>query len=180
MPMQIDQNALVKKLGTSTWLVGLLLTALGALGIMLPAVLSTITSVFVGWVLLFAGFLFGFYSYQHYSGAFIGWLKPAVLIITALIFIFTPIAGIATLALLASFYLFTDAFGSFALSHDRYPKASWSWMALNGVFSLLLAIILLIGWPETSAIYLGIFIGISLMFDGFALFMLGMSIKKAD
>lgn len=178
MPVTMNENDLVKKLGTNAWLVGLLLTALGALGVVLPVVLSTITSWFVGWLLLFAGVLFSYYSYQDYSHSFIGWWKPLILFITAFLFIFEPAAGVATLTLLVSFYLFTDAFGSFALSYDRYPLPSWGWMSLNGVFSLLLAIILLIGWPQASAIYLGIFIGISLMFDGFALFMLGIAIKK--
>jgi len=42
-------------------------------------------------------------------------------------------------------------------------------MVFNGVVSLLLAILFLAGWPATSIWLVGLYISISLFFDGWAL-----------
>jgi len=47
---------------------------------------------------------------------------------------------IAAITLLISFYLLTDAFGSFGLTFERCPLPGWRWMILNGVLSLALAV----------------------------------------
>ncbi len=39
-------------------------------------------------------------------------------------------------------------------------------IAVNGITSLPLAILLLLGWPKTTPVIIGLFISISLVFDG--------------
>ena len=46
-------------------------------------------------------------------------------------------------------------------------------MVFNGVISALLAILFLIGWPATSLWLVGLYVGISLVFDGWALITIG-------
>ena len=52
------------------------------------------------------------------------------------------------------------------------------WLLFNGVLSPVLALVILVGWPATSPIFLGLFVGISLLFDGLSLMMIGVSLKK--
>ncbi len=76
------------------------------------------------------------------------------------------------LSLLLSIYLLLDASGSFYLAYTMYPNYGWGWMTVNGIASLVLAIFLLLGWPKTTPVVLGFFIGISLVFDGWVLMMI--------
>ncbi len=107
-----------------------------------------------------------------------GWLKPFLLIVTGGLMLYSPLSGVAAVGLMLSFYLFLDAFGSFALSRELYPAKGWGWMMFNGIVSLLLAILILSGWPATSLVLVGIYVGVSLIVDGWALIMIGWHIRK--
>ena len=104
----------------------------------------------------------------------IAWLKPVLLVLIGVLFLCDPTAGVATLALLLTIYLLLDAFGGLGLAHDLYPHRGWGWMAVNGLLSLILAAVLIFGWPAESPVLVGIFLGLSLAFDGLALFLIGL------
>ncbi len=161
----------------SFFLIGGLLILLGGVGIFLPNALSMTIEIFLGWLMLSGGFLWAWYTYQWHRSLFNNWLKPMILIAGGILLLVFPVTGIAAITLMISFYLIIDAFGSFALALQRRPLSGWFWMVLNGIISFALALILLWGWPVTSPIYLGIIVGISLLFDGLTLFILGLVMK---
>ena len=92
--------------------------------------------------------------------------------------VFYPMSGIATMGLLLAVYLLMDAYGSLMLYYSIKHKKGWAWMALNGVVSLLLALLFLIGWPATSIWLVGLYISISLFFDGWALLVISWMQRK--
>lgn len=51
-------------------------------------------------------------------------------------------------------------------------------MIFNGVVSTLMALMFLIGWPATSLWLVGIYVSISLLFDGWALVAIGWMLRK--
>ncbi len=167
---------LLKSTRKSFFTIGGLLIVLGGVGIFLPNLLSMAIEIFLGWLMLSGGILWAWYTYQWHRG-FNNWLKPLILIAGGLLLLVYPVTGIAAITLMIAFYLFIDAFGSFALALQRRPMSGWFWLIINAMISLLLAILLLTGWPVTSPVYLGIIVGISLLFDGLTLIMLGLAIK---
>jgi len=50
-------------------------------------------------------------------------------------------------------------------------------MAINGLMSVALSIMFLLGWPQTSLWLVGLFVAISLFFDGLALIIIGWTAK---
>jgi uncharacterized membrane protein HdeD (DUF308 family) len=50
---------------------------------------------------------------------------------------------------------------------------------LNGIFSIVLAVIFLVGWPFSSLYLVGLFVGISLFIDGVVLLTLGNHLKNS-
>ena len=172
-----DQDP-IKSVRTPLLIAGVLLALVGAIGIFLPGVLSLAIEIFLGWLMIAGGILWAYYTYHVRSSSFISWLKPVILLVGGILLLVYPVSGIAAITLLVSFYLLTDAFGSFGLAFERRPLHGWFWMILNGVLSLVLAVLILVGWPVTSPIYLGIIVGISLLFDGVSLFMFGVAMKK--
>jgi len=168
----------MKPLRTPLLIAGILLAIVGAAGIFLPGVLSLAIEIFLGWLMIVGGILWGYYNYRWHGSTFISWLKPLILFAGGILLLVYPVSGIAAITLLVSFYLIIDAFGSFGMAFEFRPQPGWIWMILNGVLSLALAILILMGWPATSPIYLGIIVGISLLFDGVSLFMLGIAMKK--
>ncbi len=95
--------------------------------------------------------------------------------------LFYPISGVETVDLLVAIYLLLDGFGSFALASLRKPAKGWWLWTLNGILSIILAIIFLMTWPFVPAEMwlVGIYVGISLLVDGQVLIFLGAGAEKA-
>jgi len=158
--------------------IGTLMALLGAFGLIFPNVLSVAIELYLGWIMITGGLLWLYYAFKLHVHSVGGWIKPIILLVAGGLWLANPSIGIAALTLLITFYLFTDAFGSFAMAFERRPISGWVWLLFNGVISLILGIMILSGWPATSAFFLGIFVGISLLFDGLTVLMLGSTLKK--
>ena len=92
--------------------------------------------------------------------------------------LFYPMNGIAVIGLLLAVYLVLDAFGSFTFARMIYPLKGWGWMAFNGAISLLLVTLTVVDWPTSSTVIVGLYVAISLFFDGWALIYLGWMQRK--
>lgn len=176
--LPINQKTL-DKFGPYTLITGILLIVLGMVGIVLPGVMSLGTALFIAWLLLAGGAIWAVHTYKHNPTHVMGWLKPALLSITGGLMLFYPASGVAAVGLLLAIYLLLDAYGSFALAQTLHPAKGWGWMMFNGVLSFLMALLFLIGWPSTSLWLVGLYIGISLFFDGWALVAIGWALRKA-
>ena len=86
--------------------------------------------------------------------------------------------GVASLGLLLAFYFFIDAYASFAMGQQFKEHGVGGWGMINGILSLVLGILVLTTWPNSSPLLVGIFVGITLFFDGVMLLFLGKNISK--
>lgn len=166
--------------GPYTLVTGILLLILGSVGIFLPALMSLEIVLFIAALLIVGGIFWAIHTFKNNPKSFIDWLKPVLLLISGGLMLFYPTPGIAAVGLLLAIYLLLDAFGSFALAHAIHPIQGWGWMTFNGIASLILALLFLIGWPATSLWLVGLYVGISLFFDGWALIILGWAQRKKN
>lgn len=179
-PKERKNPDFIKAFERSILIVGAIIAAMGLLGMILPHVMAVTMTVFLGIIMIASGVFFGYYSFHFHTKSFIGWFKPVVLVIVGFVMVTNPKAGVAAVTLLITLYLFMDAYAGFGLAHARYPRPGWGWFLLNGILSLFLAVLMLIGWPATSPLFLGLYISISLLFDGLSLLMLGMKLKEHE
>jgi membrane protein HdeD len=138
------------------------------------------TAIFVGWLLLVGGVLWVLHTYKHCPTHVMDWLKPVLLLITGSLMLFYPVGSVQVMSLLLAVYLLLDALVSFMLAQVMYPAKGWGWMVFNGVISIVLATLLLSGWPAASLWLMGLFIGINLLFDGMALVAIGWNLRKTN
>ncbi len=71
-----------------------------------------------------------------------------------------------------------DAFASFALASSMKGQSGNWIVVLNGIVSMVLSFLFIIDWPHGSMIYVGLFVGISLFFDGIMLLSIANNVKK--
>ncbi len=180
MTDSISTKQEIPSFGKYTLITGILLIILGLIGILLPAVLALGTALFFGWLLLTAGIIWAFHTFRYNRRNFLDWLKPFLLILFGCLIIFYPLTGVAAVSLLLAIYLMMDAFGSFSLAKAIHPAKGWGWMTFNGIISLILAFLFLISGPISSMWLIGIYIGISLFFDGLVLVTIGWKLKKVE
>ena len=158
-------------------IVSVVLLLAGIVGIVLPQFMSMVLAWFIGGLLLMAGGIAFYFAWLGFRERWIVWLKPFVLITVGLLILLHPLAGAAALGLMLALYFLFDGFASVGFAWELRPRQGWKWLMFNGVVSLLLAVIFIVGWPITSAWLIGLMIGISLFFDGLSLLMLVLAAK---
>ncbi len=172
------KNEVVKRFGSYSLFIGILLALLGAVGILLPEMMSLGTEVLLAWLLLLGGLFWAMHTFKYSRRSIMDWLKPILLIASGVLMVVYPLSGVASVGLLLAIYLLMDSFSSFVLAQSIHPDKGWGWMAFNGVMSALLAGLFLVGWPATSMWLVGLYVGISLFFDGTALIFVGWMLYK--
>ena len=158
---------------------GIAFLIFGALGILFPTFMGMTVSVFLGWIMLFSGLLAGFVTYKANPKSFWGWLKVLLLVVVGVWMIAEPGIGASALALLMATYLLIDSAISFGLAFSNIASVNKIWSISNGLISAILAMIFifLVPNPTASSWFLGLYIGISLLFDGIVLISFS---KQAD
>ncbi len=153
---------------------GVILAALGLLAIGAPFVATVVVVKLAGWLFLIGGVvgLATLFTGRRVPGSLWSFLSAIVSILAGIYILYQPLAGMLSLTLVLAAFFFaqglTQIFAS--LSHRRVLK-SWAWVLLSGIVDLILAGIIMSGWPETSAWVLGILVGVNLFMYGIALVM---------
>ncbi len=175
-----DEESMFESISKHAKVAGVIFIILGIIGIVFPIFMTLATVVFISWLMLFAGIMAGYFTYLTNREDWLGWLKSVVLIGVALFMFFYPMSGVGTVGLLLTIYFFMDSFAGFGITSTMYPnKGWWAWL-INALLSFGLGVIFLMGWPFSSLYLVGIFVGISLFFDGIALFSTGRLFHKID
>jgi uncharacterized membrane protein HdeD (DUF308 family) len=77
-----------------------------------------------------------------------------------------PAAGVASLALLVGAILLVGGIIRTALAWRLRPRRGWGWVLFDGLLSIVLAILIAIGWPQSSLPIIGLLTGFSLISAG--------------
>jgi len=175
--MFFDKETL-QKFSTHTIIAGILMLIVGGLGMFAPAIMSLVVVTLLGWLFITSAIVQGYITYKTYRKSFSAWLKPTLSFITGILFFIFPIQGIAVAAVMLSVYLLIDAFSSFGFAMDYKPNSLWWIHIVNAIISIILAILIMTGWPVSSLFWVGLYAAISLFFDGVALVSMGIGAKR--
>jgi uncharacterized membrane protein HdeD (DUF308 family) len=164
------------------WIVALgmvyVVVGLIALG---SVVIATAAGVLVvGVMMVIAGVAEVFNAFQVKSwGKFLLWLLLGALYIVAGIVTFAnPLLAAAVLTLMLGAALVVCGVVRIVLAFSMQQGAPWIWVALSGVITLLLGIIILARWPVSSLYVLGIFLGVDLVIAGASWIGIGLGLRR--
>jgi uncharacterized membrane protein HdeD (DUF308 family) len=157
---------------------GTLFSIAGIISILIPSLTSFTLSVLLGFLFLFGSIISGFHVWQSYNKTWSAWIKPVLLLVVSILIFRHPITGVAAIGLILMIYFFFDGIASLFFALEFRPITGWFWMFMNGLISFILALIFLFGWPISSIWLIGLLVGISLLSDGIALILLGLSVPK--
>jgi uncharacterized membrane protein HdeD (DUF308 family) len=151
---------------------GILLIILGALAVAVPVVASVAVAAFVGWILFFAGIFrtISLIRSPHAPGYVSSLILAILTAILGLVIAIFPLQGAITLTMLLTAYFIVHGISSFFLAFSlKEHTGRWGLLLVGGVIDLVLAALVIAGWPNTGAFILGLYVGINLLFTGFAL-----------
>lgn len=167
----------------SGWIVALgvvyVIAGLIALG---SVAFATVVTVFVvGFMMLIAGIAEVVNAFQIKSWSkFLLWLLLGLLYIVAGFLTFeNPLLAAAMLTLLLGCALIASGVMRVILGFSMQQGTPWVAVALSGVITFLLGLIIVVHWPVSGLYILGLFLGIDLTVAGVSWIAVGLGLRRA-
>ena len=161
--------------GRSTWLTveGVLLIVLGIAAVAMPLLAGLAASLVFAWILILTGVVGLVSAFAGRDHSHFGWSLASALIalVIGVILLVYPLAGAVALTIVIGAYLLLDGVTliGLALDHRRRATGPWAWLLVSGLIDIVLAAIIFFMNAIGSAVFVGIIVGISLIFAGIAL-----------
>ncbi len=179
-PTQLPFHDKLRNASPRLFWLGLVLVLLGLAAIAFPEFSTLAATLLVGWVMLIAGIAIFISSFWiHGTGPFFAANLFGLLSGVAGIFLlFNPLAGAVTLTLIVGIMFIFQGAAELIFALEARPAAGWVGMLVSGLASIVLAIIIVSGWPGISSIVLGILLGINFLTTGFAYIFVSRAFKS--
>ena len=170
----------VKKRSAWSIFMGIVTAALGCFLIVYPLATAAITTVLLGWALIFVGlaqFVFALYS-QTIGNFFLKVLLSLLYGICGIALAFFPIAGVAALTGVLGTLLLIQAGLLATTAFQLRPVEGWEWFLFDAASNLLLGILILAKWPSSSVWAIGTLVGVSVVMSGISRIMIATKIRS--
>jgi uncharacterized membrane protein HdeD (DUF308 family) len=159
---------------------GILLILVGSAAIGEAFILTVFSMKILGWLMAFAGVagaVHAFTMQRGWGGFFFDLLTGILYVVGGFMILANPGATAIVFTLLIAFLLiFEGLFRIIAGITVRAPN--WGWTILHGIVTLVLGIMIWRQWPSAGLWVIGLFVGISLILNGWSLVMLSMAVKN--
>jgi uncharacterized membrane protein HdeD (DUF308 family) len=158
---------------------GISLVLLGSAAVVACCYATAAFIVFFGFLLLAGGAIQIVSSFWagKWSGMLLHLLIGLLYGIVGLMIIDAPLeSAVLATKLIAIFLIVSGIFRIAAALVQRFPD--WGWVMLNGGISLLLGVMINRQWPASGVWVIGLFIGIEMIFNGWAWIMLALGLRK--
>lgn len=159
---------------------GILLVVAGFLALLYPVIAAVTATLYLGWFALVAGVIAIAVAIRTRADAHFGWRLAVgiVYLLLGFMLVVNPVAGAASLAMLVGALMAVSGVVEIMLAFRLRPRRGWGWLLANGVLSILLAVLIVIGWPMGSLILIGYFVGFQIITCGAARIALSMGARK--
>ena len=161
--------------------ISILMILAGVLAIVVPPVAGIAVALLVGWLLILSGvahFLFG-WNRRHSGGMAWEILLGILYVVAGGYILGNPVAGLASLTLFLAIYLFIEAVLELALYAGLRQMHRSGWILLDGLVTLILAIMIWRSWPSSSVFVIGTLVGISMLLSGISRLALSGAVRSA-
>jgi uncharacterized membrane protein HdeD (DUF308 family) len=161
---------------------GVIVTVLGVLAVIWPQLSTVAVDVYVGWLFLLSGAvgLITMFFAPSASAFFWSLFTAALSLFVGILLLWHPVEGVISLTLvLIAFFIAEGVFQIVAsLSYREAFPESWGWMLASGIADLILAGLIVSGWPGTASWALGLIVGANLISSGIAIIMVAVTGRR--
>ncbi|WP_404379680.1 HdeD family acid-resistance protein [Caenispirillum salinarum] len=167
----------------SGWFIGIgaLWVILGALAIVAPLAAGIALNLVLGVVFLIGGGAqlvqaFRVKGWKGTSYYMVGALLALALGVILLVF---PGQGLAALTLVLAAFFLVNGIVKLAAGARYRDIEGWGWLMVSGVLSLIIGVLIFVGWPASALWAVGILVGIELIFAGIWMIAAGSAARGA-
>jgi uncharacterized membrane protein HdeD (DUF308 family) len=152
------------------WLLalGIVQIVAGSIAIAVPVVASIAAVGIFGAVLLVTAALQLIHAFKVRAWPRSAWsgLGGVLYAIAGLLVVMYPLGGALTLAVMIAILFIADGTLRMVFGMTVRPVAGWGWLVAAGLCSIVVGVILLLGWPATALWATGLLLGVNLIFTG--------------
>lgn len=159
---------------------GILMIIFGGLALLHPVITSISLAVLLGILLLAIGLVVVTRAirYKTEKNYLINLISGILIGLFGFLMIVSPLAAVFTLTGLVACYFVLDGILRLVALTQLPAELRSGWLLLSGLLSLTLAILVWASWPEVALWFLGLLVGIQLIFAGVSLIVLALAIKE--
>lgn len=156
------------------------LILLGLIAVTLPQIGGLAVALYFGWLLLLGGVaLLVFAWWTHAAGVMsLQAVLGAVYVLIGGFLITRPAAGLASLTLLLAGYLLIEGLLELTAAFRVQPRAGRTWLVIDGVVALVLAVMIVTSWPSSAAWVVGTLVGINMIIGGVSRLMVTNAVRR--
>jgi uncharacterized membrane protein HdeD (DUF308 family) len=162
---------------------GVVLSILGLAAIVVPPMAGLLAAVVLGWLFLIAGIVGLVATLRTQEAPGFKWSLTSAIAATIAggLLLWNPFRGLVTLTYVLTAFFIIDGILIIilAITHRRELSGKWEWMMVNGVIDLILAGIIIAGFPGSLVWAFGLLVGIDMIFGGAALIAMALEAHKA-
>jgi uncharacterized membrane protein HdeD (DUF308 family) len=156
--------------GGTGWMMvwGIVMLICGIAAIALPWASGIGVVIVIGWVLIFSAVSHLILAFHTHSVGGVLWQILLALIYGAagVFMLMNPLAGLVTLTLVLAVFLLIEAALETALYFQLRHAINAGWVLFDAIVTLILAILVWAQWPSSALWFIGMLVGISLIFSG--------------
>lgn len=147
---------------------GILTAVLGVFLIAYPLATATVTTVLLGWILIFvaiAEVVFALHS-QTVGKFFMKLLLAVLYGIVGIALAFFPFRGVAALTAFVGTLLLIYGIVGLVGAFQLRPAQGWGWFLFDALATLAIGILILAKWPSSSIWAIGTLVGVAVLMGG--------------
>ena len=139
------------------------------MAIVVPPASGIAVTILVGWLLVLCGAAHLAYSWHtRDAGGLLGGILLGIIYgIAGGYVLLHPLVGLESLTLLLAAYLLVASILEFILAFQLRPLRGSGWLLVDGMITLVLAIMIWRTWPSNTLWVVGTLVGISMLCSGF-------------
>ena len=160
---------------------GIALVIAGVVALLFPVMAAVAASLYIGWFALIAGAIAITVAIKTRAEPGFGWrlFMGVVYVALGFLLVANPVAGAVSLALFVGAMMAVLGVVEIVLALRIKPRRGWGWVLANGILSLVLAILIAIGWPLGSLVLIGYLVGFQIITCGVARIAIALAARNA-
>jgi uncharacterized membrane protein HdeD (DUF308 family) len=147
---------------------GILLLVLGAVAIIVPAVASVATAIFIGWILVIASAfdLVNAMAIEHAGRKALRFVLALLTFVAGIYLLVAPLDGVFTLTVVLVIWFMATGSARVIVGIAERGLPGWGMTVLSGAISIVLAVLIAEKLPSSADWAIGLIVGVDLLFAG--------------
>jgi uncharacterized membrane protein HdeD (DUF308 family) len=136
--------------------------------------------VLLGLLLIISGIItiVGSYMTGNWKSSLLVLLSGILYLVVGVMLLKKPMADILTLSIVLAVFLLLEGIFGLIYAFEMKPAPNWVWLLVSGITSVILGLMILGEFPDSSALVIGLLVGIYYIINGVSMVMISIALKN--